>query len=115
MNEIKEKLLKTNKLRIADGSPAAWKTVHEYEQNDYVEDSDDDKKKRSAESRAMGKKSEAGGVARLTVDWCPQRQVLRRNFPTVVLAGLHLISPFGTSGVQGKPPNHPMYITGVSR
>ena len=61
------------------------------------------------------KNSEAGGVARLTVDWCPQRQVLRRNFPTVVLAGLHLISPFGTSGVQGKPPNHPMYITGVSR
>ncbi|XP_078331686.1 uncharacterized protein LOC111108323 [Crassostrea virginica] len=61
------------------------------------------------------KNSEAGGVARLTVDRCPQRQVLRRNFLLVVLAGLHIISPFGPSGVQGEPPNHPMYVTGVSK
>ena len=49
------------------------------------------------------KNSEAGGVVRLTVDRCPQRKVYQAQRPTIILAGLHLISPFGPSGVQGEP------------
>lgn len=38
---------------MADGSPAGWKTVQEYQSNDIADDSDDEKKIRSAENRAL--------------------------------------------------------------
>lgn len=38
---------------MADGSPAGWKTVQEYQCNDIADDSDDVKKIRSAENRAL--------------------------------------------------------------
>ena len=53
INEVKEKLPKNKLMRIADGSPATWRRFHEYEQNDYAEDSNDDQKIKSAESWAM--------------------------------------------------------------
>uniref|UniRef100_A0A8W8KRJ9 CCHC-type domain-containing protein n=1 Tax=Magallana gigas TaxID=29159 RepID=A0A8W8KRJ9_MAGGI len=50
LNSFKKELFDNQE---ADNSPAGWATVHQYEHNDIASDSDDDKKLRQAENRAL--------------------------------------------------------------
>ena len=56
LQSLTAKLNKRNKLtRFADKSPADWNAVDEYESDELAENSDDEKKLRSAERRALSR------------------------------------------------------------
>ena len=56
INEIIEDIRKKNKLfKLVDNLETGWELVHEYLNNDAASDSDDDRKIRQAEQRALRK------------------------------------------------------------
>ena len=62
LERVKSLIAKRNKLiRFADKSPAGWTAVEEYESDELTYDSEDEKKLRSAEGRALVKIREKKG------------------------------------------------------
>ena len=80
-NMVKKLRHRTKLIKIADRSKGGWTTVYEYERGDVADNSDDEKKIRRAESRAVKRKR---FLPRRQADssrqQLPQRQSLFRAF-----------------------------------
>jgi hypothetical protein len=56
MDEIKKNVYKRNIfIKIADKSSRGWETVRDYESDEFASDSEDEKRLRRTESRALSK------------------------------------------------------------
>ena len=80
-------------IKIADKLPGGWKTVEEYLSGSIASDSDDERKLRTAESRALRKKQKSRNCHIVTITFILQHHLQ------------HLIIGFGMSSKSSFPHN----------